>query len=63
MRTVERPVELAGHARVVAVDVEQQLVAVDPLPTLRHAVLGAGLVRPGLLAADSALFETRRATR
>jgi hypothetical protein len=41
-RTVEREVELAGHARVLAEDVEQQLVAVELFRARRHAVLDRG---------------------
>ena len=41
-RTVEREVELAGHARVLAEDVEQQFVAIELFRARRHAVLDRG---------------------
>ena len=41
-RTVEREVELAGHPRVLAEDVQQQLVAVELFRARRHAVLDRG---------------------
>jgi hypothetical protein len=47
-RTVEREVELAGHARVLAEDVEQQFVAIELFRARRHAVLDRGALRADL---------------